>query len=252
MITVVHKARNQMESVSRRGADLESPTHWTRLVARDATGGELERCWSYFYRRYKGAAFGYFRRRGFQAEDAADLVGDFFAAAMERELLERADPERGRFRPYFFLAVERFLTDHRRSAGRKRRRPARPVQAIDRLEDSHWARVEPEAPGESPERAFDRDWAEALVRSSLERLRSEYEKRKMDKEFEAFVLRTLDGLSTREIAERTGLDPSKIDPLCYRGRRKLREILRQEVNLTVRDEEIGDELRYLMTLFDGA
>ncbi|HEX5444006.1 MAG TPA: sigma factor, partial [Pirellulales bacterium] len=44
--------------------------------------------------------YAYVRRRGFAADEAQDLTQDFFAALLEKDAVQRADPQRGRFRSF--------------------------------------------------------------------------------------------------------------------------------------------------------
>ena len=53
--------------------------------------------------------FAYICRRGYSVEDAEDLAQDFFTSLLQGPLLERADPERGRFRSLLLKALKDFL-----------------------------------------------------------------------------------------------------------------------------------------------
>ena len=56
-------------------------------------------CQAYWYPIYA-----FVRRRGFSPEQARDRTQDFFAYVLERELIARADPARGRFRAFLRTA----------------------------------------------------------------------------------------------------------------------------------------------------
>ncbi|MGE0759357.1 MAG: RNA polymerase subunit sigma-24, partial [Pirellulaceae bacterium] len=53
--------------------------------------GEL--CATYWYPLYA-----YLRRRGLRTDEAQDVTQSFFAELLERDRLQRAEPQRGRFR----------------------------------------------------------------------------------------------------------------------------------------------------------
>src|ERR1700734_1408206 len=93
-------------------------TRWTLVVAagdpqrKDARSALVSLCESYWYPLYA-----YLRRRGYQADQAQDLTQEFFIRVLEGRYLDRADPEKGRFRslrdcggqsdaPYAALAQE--------------------------------------------------------------------------------------------------------------------------------------------------
>src|SRR4051794_33030338 len=49
--------------------------------------------------------FTYVRRRGYAEADAKDLTQSFFAWLLERNWLERADHQRGRFRSFLLTSI---------------------------------------------------------------------------------------------------------------------------------------------------
>jgi DNA-directed RNA polymerase specialized sigma24 family protein len=57
--------------------------------------------------------FAFVCRRGYSVPDAQDLTQDFFVMLLEGHLLERADPNRGRFRSLLLKALNDFLHDAR-------------------------------------------------------------------------------------------------------------------------------------------
>ena len=65
-------------------------------------------CQAYWYPIYA-----FVRHRGFSPEQAQDLTQDFFAYVLERDLIAKADPARGRFRAFLRTVCARHLADHR-------------------------------------------------------------------------------------------------------------------------------------------
>ncbi|MBC8096702.1 MAG: protein kinase, partial [Akkermansiaceae bacterium] len=57
--------------------------------------------------------YAYARRKGYAAEDASDLTQEFFLRLLEKQFLESADPERGRFRTFLLTVFQRFLLKER-------------------------------------------------------------------------------------------------------------------------------------------
>ena len=53
--------------------------------------------------------FAYICRRGHSIEDAEDLAQDFFTSLLQGPLLQRAAPDRGRFRSLLLKALQDFL-----------------------------------------------------------------------------------------------------------------------------------------------
>src|SRR4051812_45113749 len=85
-------------------------TRWSRVVGAvdlKAPGGRQDLaalCEAYWYPLYA-----YARRRGYAPEQAQDLTQEFFAYVLEKELLARADPSRGRFRSFLLAVYTHYL-----------------------------------------------------------------------------------------------------------------------------------------------
>src|SRR5688500_9205983 len=86
-------------------------TQWSVVVAAGAGPSPVARaalatlCETYWYPLYA-----FVRRRGHPVEDARDLTQEFFATLIEKQYLDAADSERGRFRSFLLTAVKRFLS----------------------------------------------------------------------------------------------------------------------------------------------
>src|SRR5277367_2121109 len=73
-------------------------------------------CQAYWYPLYS-----FVRRRGYSPHDAEDLAQGFFAHLLEKQVLERVDPELGRFRTFLLASLKNYLAnDWDRSHARKR------------------------------------------------------------------------------------------------------------------------------------
>ena len=103
-------------------------TQWSRVVtaagrdaaeAREALAGL---CQAYWYPLYA-----YVRHRGYAPEQAQDLTQDFFAYVLERDLIAKADPARGRFRSFLRTVCARHLADRPRPGERGQAGRGRPA-----------------------------------------------------------------------------------------------------------------------------
>src|SRR5262249_58822984 len=98
---------------------------------------------------------------------------EYCARRLEKGTLAAADPDKGRFRAFLRTDCGFFLADVRdREARLKRGGGVAPV-SIDARDAEGRYRVEP-ADGLTPERLFDRAWAEALLDRALARLPAQY------------------------------------------------------------------------------
>jgi RNA polymerase sigma-70 factor (ECF subfamily) len=229
-----------------------APTRWSLIAAAQgrseparAALGEL--CQLYWYPLYA-----YLRRRGSSEADAQDEVQGFFADLLAREALSAADPARGRFRSFLLASLANHLSHERdRANALKRGGGARPL-AIDWLSAEERFRLEP-ADSDTPERAFERAWAAALLERTLARLEAEFEAKSRGTLFRA--LRERIGDSSKEIPDTPAvrglaMNEQSLRVTMHRLRKRYREILREEIAQTVaRPEDVEDELRALFEVF---
>jgi len=87
-------------------------TSWSLVVAAgnpenpDCRDALVRLCERYWY-----PVYAYVRRRGYLEHDAQDLTQDFFVRILEGRYLDRANPNRGRFRSFLLNSCKFFLAD---------------------------------------------------------------------------------------------------------------------------------------------
>ena len=237
----------------------ESPrfatTRWSIVAAAgagaspDARAALTTLCETYWY-----PVYAFMRRRGCGAEDAGDLTQEFFAILIEKEYLQTADSDRGRFRSFLLTAVKRFLSKQReRDGALKRGGGQKPIslnfeagEARYQLEPAHeW----------TPERIFERRWALTLLDRVVERLGAEYAARGKEALFErlkACLTDPADAPLYAQIADELELSEGAVKVAAHRMRSRYREILKAEVAETLADPaNTGDELRHLLQAIRG-
>ena len=112
-------------------------TRWTLVVAagdphrKEARSALVSLCESYWYPLYA-----YLRRRGHSAEEAQDLTQEFLLRVLEGHYLDRADPEKGRFRSFILTSLKflwptkpTVIAHANAAAGRSYRLPSRPAKS---------------------------------------------------------------------------------------------------------------------------
>ncbi|MCB9937460.1 MAG: hypothetical protein H6823_04405 [Planctomycetaceae bacterium] len=97
-------------------------TRWSVVLAAgrqsspDAARALESLCRAYWYPLYA-----FVRRRGKQPDEARDLTQAFFARVLEKDYLNSADRERGRFRTFLLTVFKRFAAnEHQREQAQKR------------------------------------------------------------------------------------------------------------------------------------
>jgi RNA polymerase sigma-70 factor (ECF subfamily) len=146
-------------------------THWSALLPLKDPASRREGL-SVLFQRYWRPAVSYVRNlRRCPPEEALDLTQEFFARMLEKGYFEQMEPGHGSFRGYLKTSLKNFCLNALRAE--KARRPGEGTTVI-RVEDG-WDSL-PASTGESPEEAFDRDWARGIVRESLGELKRALEK----------------------------------------------------------------------------
>jgi RNA polymerase sigma factor (sigma-70 family) len=228
-------------------------THWSVVLnaGRDERGAANEAleslCKAYWYPLYAFA-----RRQGREPEDAQDLTQEFFARFLERDSFALASPERGRFRSFLLTCFKRFAAESWRKATRLKRGGRVAAISLDAADAEGRYSMEPKEE-QSPDRLFERRWAETLLERAVGRLRQDYEstgRTAVYMQLQQFLWGREASLSYAEMGERLGMAEGAVKVAVHRLRQRFRDILHEEVANTVASpEDVADELRHLMTVF---
>jgi RNA polymerase sigma factor (sigma-70 family) len=209
-----------------------------------AEGGALRLgflCEAYWY-----ALYAYVRRRGYPADRAQDLTQEFFIRVLEGRYLDRADPEKGRFRAFLLTSMKFFLADEA-DRNRAQKRGGGAVLSLEFSSREDRYQREP-AHDETPERIFERRWALSVLDRVVEKLRSEFVHHGRPEHFErlkVFLLGQSDA-PYAALAREMNTSEGALKVAIHRLRRRYRELFRQEIADTVADSaEVEPELRFL-------
>jgi RNA polymerase sigma factor (sigma-70 family) len=228
-------------------------THWSVVLSARApdsarSAAALETlCRTYWYPLYA-----YARRQGHPPADAQDLTQGFFARLLQKDYLQAAAQEKGRFRTFLLVAFKRFLANEWDREHAQKRGGFSPVVSIDeQLAESRFA-AEP-SHHVPPDVLFDRHWATTLLDRTMGCLREEYLASGRAKLFEYLqncLAREESALPYAEIAARLNLTEPAVKMAIHRLRARYREILRSEIAHTVPSpEEVEEEIRHLFSAF---
>jgi len=162
------------ESLYQASGQAFATTHWSTVLAAGAAPSTqaaeaLERlCRTYWYPLYA-----FVRRKGYSPHEAEDLTQGFFARFLEKCYLEGVAPDKGKFRTFLLCSLNHFLANEWDKSQRLKRGGDRTFLPLETTHAEERYGIESEAG--TPERAFDRHWAEAMLELVLRRLRTEFE-----------------------------------------------------------------------------
>ncbi len=217
-------------------------THWT-LIARLKSGdaAEARRALDDLIAQYHFPLYCAIRRRGLVHHDAEDALHDFLAKLLRLEALVQADEAKGRLRAFLGTALVRFLANWHRDHAAQRREESLDAP-LHGDEDERRYRAERFPDHETPERAFDRQWARELLTRVLRQLEAQYAGRGKSAVFTTLAPVLQHGGSLREadapaLAAQLGIGPSVLRTRLHRFLKDYRALLEAEVLQTVTSRE---------------
>lgn len=235
--------------------DLFATTRWTVVVAAgDRTSPDSEAALAELCRDYWYPLYAYVRRQGRTREDAEDLTQAFFERFLAGNPLAGVSADRGRFRAFLLASLKHFLAnawDHERC---QKRGGGWEKLSLDWEEAAD--RFQHEAAGiPSPEAAYDRAWALALLERVMRRIEAECVadgKSDLFTQARGYLMLGQEAIPYAEAARSLGLEEGAVRVAVHRLRKRYRELLRDEIGRTLSDPGgVGEELRSLRTALAG-
>ncbi|MGA3268323.1 MAG: RNA polymerase sigma factor [Verrucomicrobiota bacterium] len=233
--------------------DIFATTHWTVVLeAGKRPTPQADRALEELCRAYWFPLYAYVRRRGHTREDAEDLTQAFFARFLAKNYLEGLNAERGRFRAFLLASLKHFLiNDWKKSQRQKRGSGQAPLSLDWQTADTKFQVAAANEP--SPDRAFDREWAVALLAKVIQRLQQECQtegKARLFEQLKIFLMAGKGELSHAGAAQRLGLDETAVRVAVHRLRKRYRQLLRDEIAQTLSNAaDVDEEMRALFGAF---
>lgn len=252
---MTHLSSRPSAAESAEVSDVFATTRWTLVLAAgqrstpQAIQALEELCRSYWFPLYA-----YVRRRGRTREDAEDLTQAFFARLLERNDLAGLSAERGRFRAFLLAALKHFLANEwDRSLRLKRGGQSLHLSLDWRTADTQFQLASTAAP--TPDQAYDREWAVALLAKVVVRLESECAaegRAQLFQELKVFLTAGKGVQSHAEIGRKLGMEETAVRVAVHRLRKRYRLLLRDEIAQTVLDAaQVDEEMQALFGAFSS-
>jgi len=202
---------------------------------------------------YYAPVFGFIRRNSKDEEAAKDLTQAFFAKLLAGGAMDRADPQRGRFRSYLLGAVKHFLSDERDRNSRQKRGEGQIPAPLEPGTDTSPGLDPADTSTMSPEEEFDRKWALTLLDRALTGLEAEQKAAGKGEQFDVLKSWLADGEGSQaEAAGRLRMNEGAVKVAIHRLRRRFQQVVKAEIARTLHDPSLaGNELKCLLEALGG-
>jgi hypothetical protein len=206
-----------------------------------------------FLKAYWKPVYCYLRHKGYNSERAKDLTQGFFhEVVLGRELIQRADRTKGRFRTLLLRALDRYLVSiHRKETAQKRI----PEQKLVSLEDSTFGDLPEAASNLDSDEVFHYAWVCELLDRMLEEVETECRQSSMEVHWDMFndrvlhpILTSAEPLSIEELCRKYSIhETTKASSMIFAVKRRFQAAAKRLLRESVASEqEIDEEMLELM------
>ena len=227
-------------------------THWSLLGAVHGEPNPAQKAaLDMLSERYWRPAYIYVRSRGIDRMKAEDIVQDFFANWLKRNLFGRADLRKGRFRSFFLTSLNNFVKNFLRHELSKRRMP--PAGFLN-------AETEVLPDSNTPDAIFFRAFTADLTRQVLVDLEKEYTSSGKTMHFRIFqerlIFPVLEGIPPtpmKTLAQRYSVSEKQVANYLLTARRAYRRLLETRIReYAASDTDIEAEISELFSYLDNS
>jgi DNA-directed RNA polymerase specialized sigma24 family protein len=232
-------------------------THWSLLEEIGAENDKHDRALiSLLLTLYWKPVYCFLRRKGYDNESAKDLTQDFFhEVVLGRDLIQRADSSKGRFRSFLLTALKRYLINVAESRSAQKRIPREKLVSLNGIDPAELPQVTPEL---SDEASFDYGWTAALLDRVLAEVETQCQADGKAIYWQVFHDRILqpiregsDPPSVKETCAKHGIaNGIKLSNMIVTVKRRIQAVLRRHVgNSITADTKISEEMDILLQFF---
>ena len=247
-------SRDNDRSMTARGRGSFIRTLWTEIRAARTLDPERRRkAVGRIMAKYWKPVYAYLRRKDNDHDKSADLVQGFFIKVIERDLIQQADPDKGRFRSLLLTALDHYVHDEYEKEITHKRRPVGGVNSLDAFE------IPPPLPAmeASPEEVYVYAWASQLLDDVLADVEAQCRQADQQQHWEVFrqsvVEPTLYGAKKPamiDLCRELNIDtPKKAAAMNVTVKGRFKRVLRAHVlDFVPSEEEVDSEIGDLMEI----
>ena len=231
-------------------------THWSLVEdikskedkKRALTGLLLDRYWKPVYC--------YLRQKGYDNDRAKDFTQGFFhEVVLNRNLLQRAEQCKGRFRSFLLHALNQYLIDRKREQRAHKHIPKDKLVTLDNIEPP----ILPQTISKlGPVDSFNYAWKSALLDRILTQVQAECCEQGIEIHWKVFndrvvlpIMENLEAPSLKEICAKYAIENEvKASNMAITVKRRFRSALKKYIRSTVISEnQTDEELKEILKLF---
>ena len=206
--------------------------------------------------RYWKPIYCYLRHKGYDNEQAKDLTQGFFhEVVLNKDLVQRADQSKGRFRTFLLHALDQYLLNEKRKQTTQKRSPKGKLVSFDIISPP----ALPEAVSRlNPEDSYNYAWTASMLDQVLSEVEAKCHEDGLELHWTVFqdkvaqpILGDSSPPSFADICEKYGIDDQKkAANMLTTVKRRLQKALNQFLrNTATSDDEIHEEFAEIVKFF---
>jgi RNA polymerase sigma-70 factor (ECF subfamily) len=229
-------------------------THWSLIESTSTEEKDESRALiGSLLKRYWKPVYCHLRHKGYGNEQAKDLTQGFFhEVVLGRDVIQKADRTKGRFRTFLLVALKRYVIAAQEKESALKRIPRSKLVPLEVVGESGLSPVCTEL---TPEDSFNYAWVSVLLERVVETVKSECYEDGKTVHWHLFQQRVLDPILSRA-------EPPSVEELCHKyqvedqstasnmivtAKRRFHKALRKHIrDLVSCDEEVDLELAEIM------
>lgn len=222
-------------------------TRWSMVLRARGDGPSARKALEDLCGIYWFPLYAWCRCRGYASHDAEDLIQGFFLKIVQNQLFDAAEPSRGKLRTFLLTALQRHIRDEADKASAFKRGGGKVISIDPATAEEYYSSSL--ISGESPEQAYDRQWALTVLDHAMGAMEKEamaHGKHVQFTTMRKFLTEEGDMEAYAAAANTVGMSTNTFKVAVHRLRARFRETLRTVVSDTQpEDSNPEEEIAYL-------
>ena len=231
-------------------------THWSLIEGIKSKEDRHQALTDLLLKRYWKPVYCCVRKKGYDNEQAKDLTQGFFhEVVLNRNLVQRADQCKGRFRSFLQHALNQYIIDQRLKQTIRKNIPPSKLTSLEVIESADL----PETVSKlNAEDSYNYAWLSAMLDHVISQVRAGCVKEGMELHWNIFnerlvqpILKNTAAPNLAEICEKYGIaDQKKASNMATTVKRRFRTALKRYVrNTVISGNQVHEELKEIRQFF---